>query len=145
MTDSNVKDLLTTWVTISFLGLCLIIFAGQFISNNSDGALGKTEGIFNEVANNITSNLVEIDTEANRQINISSFVSSENSEQGIYVSSANTYSFFDNGAKYFKSMFALIYYVVPSPLSNIIVGILTALLAFSFIFFMFKLGKVAFG
>ena len=141
MTDSNLQDMTKTWVTIGFLTLCLIAFAGQFVDNNAPGALGDVEGVFDDVEVNVTANLIEVDTEANQQINISSLVSSENSQQGLFVSTSNSYGFWGTASTFFKSTFRLVYYVLPSPVSNIVVSMLSGLLIFAGLFYIIKLGR----
>lgn len=141
MTDSNLNDSLKTWVTFGFLILAMIAFAGQFIDNNSPGALGDTEEIFNRVAENITGNLIELDVEGNQQLNISSLVSSENSQQGLFVSTSNSYGFWGSIANIFKSTFRLIYFVLPQPFSGIVVAIFSGLLSFAVLFYIIKLGR----
>lgn len=141
MADDNLRDMTVTWVTMGFLILSMIAFAGQFIDSNAPGALGDTEGIFDDVSENLTSNLIQVDTEANEQINISSLVSSENSQQGLFVSSSNSYGFWGTASNFFKSTFRLVYYVLPSPFSDIFVSAFSGLLIFAALFYIIKLGR----
>jgi len=141
MTDNNLNDLTKTWVTFGFIILAMIAFSGQFIDENAPGALGSTEGVFNDVSQNMTNNLIEIDTDANEQINISSLVSSENSEQGLFVSTTNSYGFWGSAVKFFQSSFRLIYYVLPQPFAGIMVSVFSGLLIFAGLYYIIKLGR----
>ena len=141
MADNNIKDFTSTWITFALLFFSLLTFAGIFMGANNPNGLGDTEDNFLDIQGDLGSDLLQVEDDANKQLNISSLIESEDIELGSRVSASNSYSFFKSAKNTFPSAKKLIRLVFTGDIGEMISAVFFGLLGMVALFFIFKMGR----
>ena len=144
MADQNIKDFTTNWVLFGLLFFSLMIFTLTFMYNNNPDGLGDSQSNFERFSANMSSNLLELEGNANEQINISSIIESEDLELGSRVSASNSYGFFSTGKTFWQSSKEFIGWMLSGTIGQILIGVFGGLIGIAVLYFIFRLGRSQF-
>jgi len=144
MADQNIKDFTVNWVTFGLLFFFLLSFTLTFFYNNAPDALSDSQDNFELYANNVSSSLIELESDSNEQINISALIESEDQELGSRVSASNSYGFWSTAQSFWKSSQGFLGWILSGAAGTIIIGVFSGLIGILVLYWIFQLGRSLF-
>jgi len=144
MADQNIKDFTVNWVTFGLLFFFLLSFTLTFFHANNPNALGTSKDNFDSYALNMSSELIEIETESNKQINISALIESEDQELGSRVSASNSYGFWGTASSFWESSKGFFGWILSGLAGSVLISVFGGIIGILILYFIFRLGRSIF-
>ena len=144
MADQNIKDFTINWVIFGLLFFFLLTFTLTFFHANNPDALGTAKANFESYALEISSELVEIETDSNENINISALIASEDQELGSRISASNSYGFWGTASAFWESSKGFFGWILPGESGSVLVSVFGGIIGVLVLYFIFRLGRSIF-
>ena len=128
----------------SLLFASLLYFATGFTAQNNPTALGSTGSKFDTFKGNITSTLVNTESEGNILLNISAKSDPEASLLGSSDSVATSYGISGSSGSFFDQLRSFMEWVIPGSNGAFVVAVLAGLFAFGLVYFITKWVRVGY-
>jgi len=144
MADQNIKDFTINWVTFGLLFFFLLTFTLTYFYENNPNALGENKGNFDSFTNNISNELLELETSSNEQLNISALIESEDQTLGSRVSASNSYGFWETASSFWESSKGFIGWILSGFAGTLIIGVFGGMIGILILYWIFRLGRSLF-
>lgn len=138
MPVDNLKDFSYQWIMFGLLFTCLIGFSITFVYNNNANALGDSGTIYEELGNNMTSNLVSVEGTGNSFMNVTSFTDPEASYLGSRDSTATAYGITGSSKSFFSTAKIFIAWVFSGSIGEMLVVVFGGMFTFGALYFITK-------
>lgn len=138
MADQNIRDFSSGWIQFGLLFFCLLSFAiGFMVYNNPDG-LGESEDKFETYQGMIEANLTGLESNMNRDLNVTSKTNPEISQLGSRDSVATAYSTYGTSKSFLDTAKLFMAYVLTGTAGQIVIGVFLGIAALTGLHFITK-------
>ena len=144
MADQNIKDFTINWVIFGLLFFFLLTFTLTFFYYNNPDALGTSQANFESYALNMSSELFEIESNSNKQINISALIESEDQELGSRVSASNSYGFWGTASAFWEGSKGFMGWILSGTAGSVIIAVFGGIIGILVLYWIFRLGRSLF-
>lgn len=139
MAQENIKDFTIEWTVLGLLFTALVSFAVVFMfANNTIGFDGDNQYFLDQAENVSSSNLLEVNNEANIALNITAQTNPEASFLGSRDSVSTSFNAAGQGRDTWDSMKQLIGWVFEGDIGKMLISVLGGLMGYLIFYFSYK-------
>lgn len=138
MAMNSLKDFSIEWVLFGLLFFSLMTFAVVFMANNNADGLGSAQGQFDFYIQNTSGNLISVEVDSNRLLDISAENNPEVSFQGSKDSVTTSYGIVGNARNFMSSFQLFMGWILVGDSGQLIVSTLVGMFGMMSLYFITK-------
>ena len=136
MANNNLADFTIQWVFFGLLFFSLLSFAVIFVANNNTDAFGTSQNKFD--TSSLQSELIEVDTDIDPLLNVTSESNPEISNLGSRDSVAVSYGLKGSSKGFIESTQMFMSWIFTGTAGNIIISVFVGLFSIASLYFITK-------
>lgn len=138
--EENLKDFTINWIITGLLMVVLIGFTIFFMSNNNNSyGLGSDMGsVLNSTYSDVAGKLIEVPTDSDTVLNITSKTNPEVSDLGSRDSVASAYSAKGSATKYWESSKKMLSFIFSGTIGEMLIAVFAGIIGFVAFYYIVK-------
>ena len=138
MADNSLKDFAVNWTLFGLLFFCLITFTISFMFYNNPTGLGDSQGVFDNSALSMGSNLLEINNETDVLLNITSLTNPEAGYLGSRDSASTSFGIMGTAKGFFDNTKIFMGWILTGATGQILLAVFGGLFSLLSVYFITK-------